>query len=237
VGWVAIIVFAFLAGLGAIGAVATVGVYVALASDEELQAPSELTNYVLQEEIVLLDRRGTRELARFGDAKREIVTFEEIPPLVLDATTAIEDKTFWENAGFDPLAIVAAGLDSLRGNSRGASTITQQLVRQRLLYDDLMQDPDRTIERKLKEIIQSIRVTQAFEVDREKGKQEIITAYLNQNYYGNQLYGIKAAAKGYFGVELDELTPAQAAIEPRPGPQRHGTLWGGGPRGRDVSGG
>jgi len=213
VGWVAIIVFAFLAGLGAIGAVATVGVYVALASDRDLPLPSDLTNYVLPEETVILDRKGTRELARFGDARREIVTFEEIPPLVLDATTAIEDKTFWENAGFDPVAIVAAGLDSVRGNSRGASTITQQLVRQRLLPDELVQDPDRTIERKLKEIIQSIRVTQYFEgPNREAGKREIITAYLNQNYYGNQLYGIKAAAEGYFGVELDELTPAQAAI-------------------------
>jgi membrane peptidoglycan carboxypeptidase len=213
VGWLAIIVFAFMAGIGAIGAFATVGIYVALASDEELRPPSELTDYVLPQEIVILDRKGTRELARFGEARREVVTFEEIPPLVLDATTAIEDKTFWENAGFDPLAIVAAGIDSLRGNSRGASTITQQLVRQRLLPPDLMQDPDRTIERKLKEIIQSIRVTQFFEgPNRERGKQEIITAYLNQNYYGNQLYGIKAAAQGYFGVELDELTPAQAAI-------------------------
>ena len=88
--------------------------------------------------------------------------FDEIPPILLDATTAVEDKTFWENAGFDPSAIVAAGLDSLRGNSRGASTITQQLVRARLLEDDLLQDPDRTVERKLKEIIQSIRLTQHF---------------------------------------------------------------------------
>jgi membrane peptidoglycan carboxypeptidase len=209
-GWLAVIVFGFLAGLGAIGAFAAVGVYAALASDPELPKPETLTTYVLPQETVILDRRGSRELARFGDARREVVTFGEIPPLVLDATTAIEDKTFWENAGFDPMAIVAAGLDSLRGNSRGASTITQQLVRQRLLPPDLVQEEGRTVERKLKEIIQSIRVTQEF--DGEVGKREVITAYLNQNYYGNQLYGIKAAADGYFGVELDELTPAQAAI-------------------------
>ncbi len=209
-GWVAIIVFGFLAGLGAIGAMAAVGIYAALASDPDLPDPASLTTYVLPEETVLFDRTGKRELARFGDARREVVTFEEIPALVLDATTAIEDKTFWENAGFDPVAIVAAGLDSLRGNSRGASTITQQLVRQRLLPPELVRDPGRTAERKLKEIIQSIRVTQRFEG--EEGKKAIITAYLNQNYYGNQSYGIKAAAEGYFGVELAELTPAQAAI-------------------------
>jgi peptidoglycan glycosyltransferase len=199
-----------MAGLGAIVGIAAIGVYVAFASDGNLPNPSTLETYVLPEETVILDRTGKRELARFGDARREIVEFAEIPPLVLDATTAVEDKTFWENAGFDPVAIVAAGVDALRGKSRGASTITQQLVRQRLLPPELVQDSGRTFERKLKEIIQSIRVTQAF--PGEDGKRRIITAYLNQNYYGNQLYGIKAAADGYFGVPLEELTPAQAAI-------------------------
>ena len=90
----------------------------------------------------------------------------------------------------------------MRGNSRGASTITQQLVRARLLDADLLQDGDRTFERKLKEIIQSIRVTQYFGEQGDDGKQQIITAYLNQNYYGNQSYGVKAAARSYFGKEL-----------------------------------
>ena len=207
-GWIAIIVFAFLAGLGIIAAIAAVSVYAALANG--LPDPQGLTQYKLPEETVLYDRTGKIELARFGEFKRDVVTFDEIPPLVLDATTAIEDKTFWENAGFDPVAIVAAGLDSLRGNSRGASTITQQLVRARLLDPDLVQDPERTAERKLKEIIQSIRVTQAFQG--EAGKQAILTAYLNQNYYGNQSYGIKAAARSYFNKALADLTPGEAAI-------------------------
>ncbi|MBA2299986.1 MAG: transglycosylase domain-containing protein, partial [Chloroflexi bacterium] len=177
-----------------------------------LEDPAKLTEYTLPEETVLLDRTGQTELARFGEFKREVVTFEEIPPILLDATTAIEDKTFWENAGFDPLAIIAAGLDSLRGNSRGASTITQQLVRARLLEQDLLQDEDRTYERKLKEIIQSIRVTQQFGGQDDEGKKAIITAYLNQIYYGNQSYGVKAAARSYFGKELAELTPGEAAV-------------------------
>ena len=115
------------------------GAYAALSNglDDPVEGPDRLE---LPEETVLLDRTGETELARFGDFKREVVTFDQIPPIVLDATTAIEDKTFWENAGFDPLAIVAAGLDSMRGDSRGASTITQQLVRARLLDDDLVQD-------------------------------------------------------------------------------------------------
>ena len=148
-----------------------------------------------------------------GSARRagEVVAFEEIPAIVIDAQTAIEDKTFWENAGFDPLAIISAGIDSIRGRSRGASTITQQLVRQRLLDAELVQDPNRQAERKLKEIIQSIRLTEAF--PGVEGKKKIITAYMNQNYYGNQSYGIKAAAQSLLREgSSQELTLAEAAI-------------------------
>jgi len=208
VGYLAIIVFLFLAGIGAILALATVGAYVAMA--QGLADPSKLTEYVLPEQTIVYDRTGKIELARFGEAKREVVTFDEIPKVLLDATTAVEDKTFWDNAGFDPVAILSAALGSIRGDTRGASTITQQLVRARLLDPALVQDPHRTAERKLKEIIQSIRVTQYFHG--EQGKQQIITAYLNQNYYGNQSYGVKAAAQSYFGVDLSQIDPAQAAI-------------------------
>ena len=207
-GWIALILFFFLAGVGVIAGLALIGVYSSLAAN--LTPVSAMADYQLPEETVVLDRDGT-ELARFGDFKRELVTYEEIAPILLDATTAIEDKTFWENAGFDPVAIVSAGIDSIRGDSRGASTVTQQLTRMRLLDDDLLEDRSRLAERKLKEIIQSIRLTQAF--PGEAGKRDIITAYLNQIYYGNQSYGVKAAARSYFGVEdLSELTVAQAAI-------------------------
>jgi peptidoglycan glycosyltransferase len=208
VGWIAIIMFGFLAGLGAITAIAAVGIYRSLATD--LPDPSRLTDYVLPEQTIVYDRTGTIELARFGSAKREVVTFDQIPKVLLDATTAVEDKTFWDNAGFDPVAIISATLGSLRGDSRGASTITQQLVRERLLDPALVQDPHRTVERKLKEIIQSIRLTEAYKG--EVGKQQIITAYLNQNYYGNQAYGVKAAVDSYFGIDISKIDPAQAAI-------------------------
>ena len=135
------------------------------------------------------------------------MTFDEIPPIMIDATTAVEDKTFWSNAGFDPVGIISAGLDTLTGNARGASTITQQLVRNRLLPDSAFTT---TYERKIREIIQSIRLTQAYAGD--EGKKQIIAAYLNDNFYGNNSYGIAAAARGYWNIELDELTLPQAAI-------------------------
>ena len=209
-GWLAMIVFALLAAIGALAAVAVVGGYFAIAGN--LEPVTDLEDFTLAQESIVYDRTGKTELARFGEFKREIVTFEDLPPVIVDATTAVEDRTYWTNTGFDPAAILAAGLDALRGNARGASTITQQLVRQRLLPSDLVQSRGRTAERKLKEIIQSIRLTKHYRTSGEAGKQRIIAAYLNQNFYGNNSYGVKAAAKSYFGVELEELTLAQAAI-------------------------
>ena len=160
------------------------------------------------QQTVIYDRTGKVELARLGDLKREIVTYADLTPEIIDATTAIEDKDFWVNAGFDPAGIIAAGLDTVSGRPRGASTITQQLVRARLLPPEAFQGS--TYERKIREIIQSIKLTQEF--PGVEGKQQIITAYLNQNFYGNQSYGVKAAAKSYFGKSLADLTLAQDAI-------------------------
>ncbi len=167
-----------------------------------------LTNIPFEQQTIIYDRTGKVELARLGDLKRELVTYDQLPGEIIDATTAIEDKDFWVNAGFDPVGIVSAGLDTLSGRPRGASTITQQLVRARLLPPEAFAGT--TYERKAREIIQSIRLTQAY--PGEAGKKQIITAYLNQNFYGNQSYGVKAAAKGYFGKTLDKLTLAQDAI-------------------------
>ena len=72
-----------------------------------------------------------------GGESRQPVTFDEIPPILIDAATAIEDKTFWTNTGVDPVGIMSAASTRCAATSRGASTITQQLVRQRLLDPDL----------------------------------------------------------------------------------------------------
>ena len=149
---------------------------------------------------------ATVELARLGERKRELVTFDEIPPEILDATTAIEDKDFWTNPGFDLGGFISAALDTLQGKPRGGSTITQQLVRARLLPAEAFEGS--VYERKIREIIQSIRLTQAY--PGEEGKEKIITAYLNQNFYGNQSYGIAAAVEGL-------LRQDAGGADPRPG--------------------
>ncbi|CAN5567701.1 hypothetical protein BH20CHL7_BH20CHL7_05880 [soil metagenome] len=192
------------AGTGALFTVAAYNYYAQGLPDPE----AALANLDFDQQTLVYDRTGQVELARLGTLKREVVAFANIPGEMLDATTAIEDKDFWVNAGFDPLGIISAGLDTVSGRPRGASTITQQLVRARLLPAEAFEGS--TYDRKFREIVQSIRLTQAYPGD--TGKQEIITAYLNQNFYGNNSYGIKAAAKGYFGKELKDLTLAQHAI-------------------------
>src|SRR3954452_8484876 len=204
------LLFASMAVVALFGLVAVVGVF-ALYS-QGLPPATDLEKIQFTSASTIYDRTGTVQLATFGGGQgRQPVTYDQIPPILIDATTAIEDKSFWTNEGVDPVGIVSAALDSVRGDSRGASTITQQIVRQRLLDADLVQDSGRVIERKIKEIIQSVRVTEAYPGD--AGKQKIITAYLNQNYYGNGSYGVLAAAKSYFGVDsLDQLTLGQVAL-------------------------
>ncbi|CAN5188257.1 hypothetical protein BH24CHL7_BH24CHL7_06480 [soil metagenome] len=202
--------FTSMALVAFLGFVAVVGVFAVYS--QGLSDPRDLEKIEFIQESIVYDRTGEVELARFSAGeRRETVSFEQIPPILIDATTAVEDKSFWTNTGFDPVGIMSAAIDTLRGAERGASTITQQLVRQRLLDPDLVRDPDRLYERKLKEIIQSVRVTEAYPGD--EGKRTIIGAYLNQNYYGNNSYGVMTAARNYFGVEdLHDLTLAQAAI-------------------------
>ena len=194
-----------LVGFGA--ATGSVAAYTYLAKD--LQDPrSTLEAISFTQQTTVFDRTGEVTLARLGDDRRDVVGFEDIPPVLVDATTAIEDKTFWENAGFDPLGFLSAAIDTIQGNDRGGSTITQQLVRARLLPESAFAGS--IYERKAKEIIQSIRLTEAY--PGEEGKKAIIEKYLNQNFYGNRSYGVAAAANSYWKKALPDLTLAEAAL-------------------------
>jgi membrane peptidoglycan carboxypeptidase len=190
-----------------VGAVATVAVL-----SHDLPEPANLSALTFSQPTIVYDRTGKVRLATFQQEKRRVVAYDEIPKLVLDATTTAEDRTFWTNGGFDPAAILSAVAETARGDGeRGASTITQQLVRARLLPDDVIAPGANRYLRKAKELIQASRLTGAF--PGEAGKEQIVTAYLNQIFYGHDAYGIAAAANIYFGVRnLADLTPAQAAL-------------------------
>ncbi|MBY0011015.1 transglycosylase domain-containing protein [Paenibacillus typhae] len=138
---------------------------------------------------------------------RRLIEFNDIPQLVIDAVLAIEDNNFYEHVGIDFSSTLRAVKQKLLNESvqTGGSTLTQQLARRVFL------NLDRTEDRKVKEILLSLRL------ERFLSKQEILTAYLNKVPFGNgsngyNVYGIKAAAKGIFGLDdLDKLNVAQAA--------------------------
>jgi membrane peptidoglycan carboxypeptidase len=149
------------------------------------------------------DRTGTELLYQFEDERREIVKLENVPQLMIDATIGAEDKTFWTNPGIDVFSIVRAVRDDILNQEvvSGASTITQQLMKQRVVGDEV------SLTRKIKEAILAVQVTRTY------SKEQILELYLNQIYYGNQAYGIKAAAETYFRKsDLTELTLAESAL-------------------------
>lgn len=139
----------------------------------------------------------------FEEGKRTVVELDQISPHVKDAIIAIEDKDFYKHPGIDLKAMVRIVWVALKtGGSRieGASTITQQFIRNSLLT------LDRTLSRKIKEIILSL------ELERRYTKEEILAFYLNQIPYGSNAYGVEAAAQTFFGKSAEDVSLAEAAI-------------------------
>lgn len=134
---------------------------------------------------------------------RQVVDWNEISPWMPKAVVAIEDKRFYEHGGVDYVGIMRAAIADLRARKtvQGASTITQQLARN--LY---ISNHERTVSRKLKEVCLARKLDQTW------SKQEILTAYMNQVFYGANAYGVEAAAETYFSKRASRLTLEQAAL-------------------------
>ncbi len=148
-------------------------------------------------------------LAEYNDPRegaRTTVPLEEISPWVIHATIATEDETYYENPGFSVFSILRAVYTNVSGEGprSGASTITQQLVRQLILEEDFAAQV--SSQRKVTEIIL------AAELSRKYDKNEILELYLNEIYYGNLAYGIEAASRAYFDKPASDLNIAEAAL-------------------------
>ena len=169
----------------------------------DLPAAHDLATVPVPLSTYIYDRTGEHLLYTLEDERRELVTLPEVPLRMQQATIAIEDHSFWSNPGIDFGGIVRALQVNLAkgGVAQGGSTITQQLIKTRLLGDEP------TVTRKIKEAILAVEATRTF------SKQQILEMYLSQIFYGNQSYGLKAAAKTYFGVgDLNQLTLGQMAL-------------------------
>jgi penicillin-binding protein 1A len=156
----------------------------------------------LSQTTFIYDSSGEHVLATFSEQNRVPVQLSQVPPLVVDAVVSTEDRHFFTEGALNPVSILRAALNDLSGSGdlQGASTITQQYVKQTYLTSQ------RNITRKIKEAALAIRLS------RTESKDEILQNYLNTIYWGRGAYGIEAAARAYFGVDVGQLDLADASL-------------------------
>ena len=189
-----------MAALGALAASAAVTLlYLAFVRD--LPDFKSLADYRPALTSVVLDRHGTA-IGEFYELRRRVIPLEQVPKHAIQAFLAAEDDSFYEHSGVDYVSIARAAWRNLveGGRPQGASTITQQTVKQLLL------SPERTYRRKIRELVLARRLEQRFT------KDEILFLYLNEIYFGSGAYGIAEAARTYFAKEAADLTVAEAAM-------------------------
>ncbi|SDU33112.1 transglycosylase domain-containing protein [Jiangella alkaliphila] len=164
----------------------------------------EANAFARSEATIVYWNDGETELGRFSAENRETVDISEIPQACQDAVVAAEDRSFYENNGFDPVGLVRAGIGYIQNNGStaagGGSTITQQYVKNYYLTQD------QTLTRKVQELFISVKI------DQQLDKDDILASYLNTIWFGRGgVYGIQTASRSYFGVPVSELDTAQCA--------------------------
>ncbi len=159
-------------------------------------------NRKVSQSTKIFDRTGNIVLYDVhGSMRRTAVPLADISPNIRNAAIAVEDATFYTNMGFRPLSFARAVIANVVAHryAQGGSTITQQVVKNSLLTQD------KTILRKIEEIILALRLTKVY------SKDQILETYLNETPYGGTIYGIQEASQYYFGVDAKDLDLAQAA--------------------------
>ncbi len=190
-------IFTFLTIGVFMGALVIGGVFWMYAQD--LPSHEQLANYTPATISRVYSGEGDL-MDEFARERRLFTPADEIPDLVKHAFISAEDKNFYHHKGFDMRGIIAAAIEAARGGRlRGASTISQQVVKNFLLSSE------RSAERKIKELILSVRLENSLD------KDQILALYLNEIFLGQNSYGVTAAAQTYFNKTLDELAPHEAA--------------------------
>ncbi len=205
----------FLFGLFVLG-----GFLLAVAALSRIELPDDdfaalaQTTFVCSAEVTRTDGAvcgPDQAMVQFSAGEdRIVVTYDQIPQVMIDAVVATEDKDFFDHEGVDPIGIARALYQDIRERSaaQGGSTITQQYVK--LTYEG----SDRTLIRKVREATLAIKLERelADEYDGIGAKQEILRRYLNRIYFGRGAYGIEAAARNYFGKNIERITLPEAAF-------------------------
>jgi penicillin-binding protein 1A len=170
---------------------------------EEISLDADkLINYKPEISSVVLDRNGNRLAYVFKKEHRLYAKYEELPSFLVEGLVAMEDTRFFEHNGVNPDAILRAIIKDIQAGKfvEGGSTLTQQLIKNKILTSE------KKLARKIKEAILALKI------EHELSKEDIIERYLNEISYGNNYFGVKTAADGYFHKELSELTLKEAAL-------------------------
>lgn len=167
----------------------------------DLPKPNQLMNREVAQSTKIYDRTGENIIYEIsGEERRTLVPLNEIPEFVKQATIAIEDKNFYKHGGFSVWAMARTMVTNvIYRRSAGGSTLTQQFIKNAVLSNE------KTITRKLKELILAYRLEKKF------SKDEILQMYLNEIPYGSNAYGVEAASQKYFGKSVRDLSLAEAA--------------------------
>jgi penicillin-binding protein 1A len=182
------------AGICLLGAIALVMIY------PQLPDISDLSDYRPKLSMRVFSVEG-KVIGEFGEEKRTLVAFDNIPKVMKDAVLAIEDARFYQHGGVDYIGLMRASVANLgRSKSQGASTITMQVARNVYLSSE------KTFTRKIYEILLTTKLEHMLT------KDQIFEIYLNQIYLGNRAYGFAAASQAYFGKPIKDITIAEAAM-------------------------
>jgi 1A family penicillin-binding protein len=183
-----------------------VGIYLSLITFyvfviKDLPSPSALSVQIIPQTTHIRDRNGIELYKVYLSQNRTPIALSDLPDHVRLTIIAIEDKNFYNHKGFSPAGIFRAVLNNLKtGNIQGGSTITQQLVKTSLL------SPEKTIQRKLRELVLSVAVESIY------SKDQILEMYINRVGFGGATYGIEEASQTYFGKSASDLSLAEAAL-------------------------
>ncbi|HEB98824.1 MAG TPA: peptidase, partial [Thiotrichales bacterium] len=190
---------AALLGMALLGMLAAAGIYFYVLP--QLPATDTLRDVRFQVPLRIYSA-DERLIAEFGEKRRIPVKYENLPPRLVQAFLAAEDDRFFEHPGVDYQGLIRAALQLIRTGrkTQGGSTITMQVARNFFL------SREKTYLRKLTEILLALKI------ERELSKEQILELYLNKIYLGQRAYGVAAAARIYYGTDLDGLTLAQMAM-------------------------
>jgi len=168
---------------------------------KSLPSPTKLSSREMALSTKIFDRHGELLYDIYGEKNRTLVTLDDISPYMIQATLATEDADFYQHQGFAARGMARAIINMVRGQGlQSGSTITQQVVKIALLT------PERTIPRKIKELILSLQI------EKKYSKDEILQMYLNEAPYGGQAWGVETAAQMYFAKHAKDLTLAEASL-------------------------